>query len=239
MAISFFGVSSNPADNGDLAASTVAVTPPASMQTGDLVVVFLHQRGTAVITQNETGGQSWTALANAYTATNTSNTVRMRAFWCQFNGTWSADPSWNFSATNATTAVMIVFRPTSTSHTWSVDTALANASTTSSPYTIAGRTPVNDNNVTIAHWASNDDNTWGNLSGTNWTKSGLAAQYRNVAGSDQSSTFAYQIQGTKAATNDVSQEQLTLGPDNIGTAIVTFYETGSGYVSPIKNRIVN
>lgn len=85
MAISFFGVSSNPVDNGDLAASTVAVTPPASMQVGDLVVVFLHQRGTATITQNETGGQTWTALANAYTATNTSNTVRMRAFWCEFN----------------------------------------------------------------------------------------------------------------------------------------------------------
>jgi hypothetical protein len=223
--ITFFGVSTNPSDNGTSSATTISVTPPGSMQAGDLVVVFLVQRGTATITQNATGGQTWTALAAAYTVPNTGNTLRLRAFWCEYDGTWTADPSWDFTAGNATQAQMLVFRPSSPSITWAVDTGIANASMTASPYTITGYTPANNNNVTIAQFSTNSAVTWGGLSGTNWTKSGLADQYRveNAGATDLSTSYAYQIQGIKQATNDVSQTQ-TGGPVNSGSSIVTFYE---------------
>ena len=236
--ITFFGAASNPADNGSVAASPLAVTPPSSMTTGDLVVVYLQQRGTATITQSETGGQTWTATDVKYQV-NTTNTIR--SFYCVYNGTWSADPSWAFTATNSTTAVMLVFRPSSTSSTWDIDTGITYATpATAATVSITGITPVNDNNVTIAQWATNDDNTWGTLTGTNWSKTSLSAQYRNTAGTDLSMTFAYQIQSTAAATNNVSQTQLTLGNDQTGTSIISFYEIGgSPYVSPIKNKIVN
>jgi hypothetical protein len=237
--ITLFGVASNPADGGSLAASTVAVTPPSSMQAGDLVVVYLHQRGTATITQSVTGGQTWTATAVKYQV-NTTNTIR--SFYCVFNGTWDANPSWAFTATNSTTAVMLVFRPDGgTSSDWGVANAISYATpATAATVTVTGITPTENNNVTIAQWASNDDNTWGTLTGSGWVKTGLGDQYRNLAGTDLSMTFAYQVQSTAAATGNVSQTQLTLGNDQTGVSTISFYEIGgSPYVSPIKNRIVN
>jgi hypothetical protein len=120
---------------------------------------------------------------------------------------------------------MIVFRATDTAKVFGVDTAEdTSAFSAATTQTIPGRTPANASNVSIAAWVTADDNTWGSLSGTNWSKTGLSAQYRNTSGQDMSSTYAYQIQTSAAATNDVSQDQLTLGGDAGVYSIVTFYE---------------
>jgi hypothetical protein len=76
----------------------------------------------------------------------------------------------------------------------------------------------------LASWSSADDNTWGTLTGTNWVKTSLSNQYRNLAGNDSSSTFAYQLQTTAAPTNNVSQTQLTVGNDATAWRRITFYE---------------
>lgn len=44
--ITYFGTSANPADNGTQSTSPVTITPPASMQVGDLVIVSLTHRAT-------------------------------------------------------------------------------------------------------------------------------------------------------------------------------------------------
>ncbi len=217
----FFGVATVPADNGTNATTTITITPPASMLAGDLVVVYLQQRGTATFSVGVTGGQTWTSIGRNVGTAN----VAMDTYWARFDGTWDANPRFDFSAGTNTSAQMLVFRPVTSTNVWEteqIQTANAAAAATT---TVTGITPANGDNVTIASWMTADDNTWGTLTGTNWVKTSLSAQYRNLAGNDQSATYAYQLQTTAAATNNVSQTQLTLGNDATTWRRVTFYET--------------
>lgn len=224
MAITYFNSASAPADNGAQAGpGPVAVTPPASMQTGDLVLLIGQYRGAVSITVSATGGQTWNTLAEIST---TNCDVQM--FWCRFDGTWDANPSLtNTTGTAALTVVMHVFRPTDTSKDWAVDVALVEADFTApaTPFTvtITGVTTTQASTVAVATWATADDNTWDSLSGTGWSVTG-AAQYRNTTGQDQSCTFAHNIQTSAGATNNVSKNQATLGGDAGTTSIIAFYE---------------
>jgi hypothetical protein len=217
----YFGSTSVPADNGTNATTTITLTPPASMVTGDLVVVTLTQRGTATFSVGIDGGQSWNSIGRNVGTAN----VALETYWATYNGTWSANPRFDFSAGTNTTGVMIVFRPDDNTKVWATEQIATTNAAAAATITVTGVTPANAPNVTLASWNSADDNTWGTLTGTNWVKTSLSAQYRNLAGSDASSTFAYQLQATAAATNNVSQTQLTLGNDATAWRRITFYET--------------
>lgn len=230
MAITFFGVASSPADNGTSATSPVTVTPPVSMVAGDLVFLYAYCRTNSVqVLMSNSGGQSFTYINSAHqVGWNAANAVlTANAFWCRFNGTWSANPSCSFGATTNTNVVMLVFRPTVGTNVWTIDSGKDGSftqQTAAASFTVTGWTPANSNNVNIAVWNTADDNTWGTLTGTNWVKTSLGAQYRNTSGQDTSSSFAYQIQGAAAGTNNVSQTQLTNGNDGGLTYGVCFYE---------------
>jgi hypothetical protein len=157
-------------------------------------------------TISQAGGQTWNSLTGAG-----ANAVYFRVFWCSFNGTWSANPSVVFaneSGTVACSVIMHVFRPDVAGNgLWAIDTAYAGASEASaSPVVVTGITPANDDNVTLAGWLIQTATaiTWGSLSGAGWAVTGTA-QYRNTSGTDISASFAHQLQGTKAATGDVSK----------------------------------
>lgn len=229
----FFGVSAVPADNGANATQTITVTPPASMLAGDLVILATYCRAFPFYSVSTTGGQVWSTFGRNPNATSMS----LETFWTRFNGTWSANPVISLSTTSTnTSAIMVVFRPDSTTDYWYPEQFLAGGATLTT-ITINGVTPTRGPNVTIAKWVSADDNTWGTLTGTNWVKTGLAAQYRNTAGTnDQSSTWAYQIQTTPAATNNVSQTQLTLGADQTLTERFTFIQVPFLYQDPFGMR---
>ena len=64
------------------------ITPPASLQPGDLMVIVAAYRGTATLALTETGGQVWTSETNAQ-----ANGQTVRVFWSQFNGFWTANPA--------------------------------------------------------------------------------------------------------------------------------------------------
>lgn len=220
MAITFFGVVTSPADNGTSTSTQITITPPGSMQTGDLVYVRCTQRGTATFSIGVDGGQSWNTLTRK-----TGTNLVQQSFWCRYDGTWDANPRFNFSAGTNTNVQMLVYRPSDTGKLWNVDTAEStNTLASSNTHTITGRTPANNSNVSIATWGTPDDNTWGTLTGANWSKASLGAQYRNTSGNDVSTSYAYQIQTSAAATNNVSQTLLTLGPDTGIYSIITFYE---------------
>src|SRR5262249_55260713 len=58
-------------------------------------------------------------------------------------------------------------------------------------------------------WSSGASNTWGSLTGTGWSKTGLSAQRRNTT-TGQSHSAAYNIQASAGATiNAVGQTQST------------------------------
>lgn len=220
MAITYFGSAAVPTDNGTNATATITVTPPSLMLAGDLVVVICRQRGSGVWTNGLTGGQTWTNEGN-----NTGTSlVSINAFWCRFNGTWDVNPRFDNAGATNTSLVMLVFRATSTLHNWGIEFDNVTNQAAATLQTITGVTPSNNSNVSIASWHTADDNTWGTLTGTNWTIGTLAAQYRNLAGSDGSCTHAYQIQTTAAPTNNVSKTQLTLGADATARRILNFYE---------------
>lgn len=221
MAVTYFGTATNPADNGTLATAAVTITPPASMTAGDLVVCYCTERNTTHATTNTvTGGQTWNYI-DCYDSGN----MQMEIFWCTFNGTWSADPEFTFSGTTNNSVQMLVARPTGTSYTWGVDQAFEfNAETTVTTMTRAGQTITNSSGITFASFQTVDDNTLGNLTGTGWNVAG-GAQYRNLAGNDNSKGYAYFIHtSASSSTGTVTLDQLTLGPDNNTNGIITFYE---------------
>lgn len=230
MAITLFGVATNPADSANALGPTIDITPVASMLDGDLVVVSVRYRAsTATLTVAEAGGQSWSQVGAQYNATN----IRAALFWCRFNGTWSANPS--FTVTTGALnidAQMLVFRPTSAAYTWTLESGPNAATYTAplTPFTVtrAGRDTTAASTVTIAAFHSVDDNSWGALAGSGWSKTGLGAQYRNVGPTtapDNSSSFAYNIQTSPATLPSVLQDQTALGGDAGSTSLTTFAET--------------
>lgn len=220
----FFGSAVTPTDGASATntSTTITLTPPGSMTAGDLVFVVQWQRGTATFSIGVTGGQIW----NSLTRQTDGSIISAQAHWTRFDGSWAANPRFDFSAGTNTNALMIVFRPTGTSKLLAVDVAQANGTFTagSTPFTktITGHTRTKSSCVTIATWITADDNTWGTLSGTGWSKTSLTAQYRNTSGSDMSLTAAYNI--GSGATNNVSQNQATLGGDAGLTSIISFFE---------------
>ena len=216
----FFGVTSVPTDNGSNTTTTITLTPPASMVTNDLVVVHLTQRGTATFSVGVTGGQTWNSIGRD----NGTSNVALETYWATYNGTWAANPRFDFSAGTNTTAVMIVFRPDDNTKIWATEQISTVNAAAAATITVTGITPNFNSNVTLAIWSTADDNTWGTLTGTNWVKTSLSDQYRNTAGNDSSSTFAYQLQTTAAGTNNVSQTQTAVGNDATTWRRITFYE---------------
>jgi hypothetical protein len=208
-----FGSSSTPADGAAATgtADPTAVTPPTGMLAGDLVFLIADAR-IASLTQaiSNAGGQTWTSHTQQ-----SATTKSVRVFTCTFNGTWSANPSVSFGSATCNSAYMHVFRPPSTSYTWSVNVAQTSTNDTTSPFSaLAGHTTTGTNpTVTLQGWHSPDDNTWGTLTGTGWEVTGTA-QYRNTSGSDQSASFAHIISTTAQTLATAGKSQLTLGADN-------------------------
>jgi hypothetical protein len=235
MAITFFGVASTPADNGSQTGpGPVAVTPPASMQDGDLCVVYVSARQAATLTDHprmydasnvatQHGGQTWNRAEHNVSGCD----IWAGVYWCRFNGTWSANPAWRCDAVNvanAFTVVMLVFRPSSSSKIWQVDVGPNHvhfaAPTTPFTVTATGLTTTRASTVTIASWFCRVSNTWGSMSGSGWDQTGLGAQYRNTFSSTWGFSFAYKIQTSTGATGNVSQNESAA---NAGDTFVTAF----------------
>jgi hypothetical protein len=219
VAITHFGEASVPADNAASNATQQTITPPGSMTTGDLVFVTCSARdAAATFSVGVSGGQTWNTLT-----VQTNTNIATQSFWCRYNGTWSANPRFDFSSSTCHTSVMQVFRPTGTAKLWGVDQAQSITTfTAAATITITGQTRAQASAISIAHWVTPDDNSWGNLAGSGWSKTGLSAQFRNTGGNDSSQTFAYNI-GT-GASNNVSQDQTANGNDAGVRSIISFYE---------------
>lgn len=230
----FIGESSNPADNGALTTATVTVTPVAAAAAGDLIVIYAHYRGNVTLSLSNAGGQTWTS-ETAVSSTNQST----RIFWCEFNGTWSSNPVVSGGAgTLPFTAVMYVFRHSDPCRTWDVHAGPTNAAPAAATnVTITGLATTVTNTVTMAFWGTPDDNTWGTLTGTGWTKTGLSTQIRNTGGTDQSMTAAYNIRATAGAAQNVSQTQSSSLAAR--TSIITFAEVGAQNGTCATNILLN
>jgi hypothetical protein len=210
--ITYFGSASNPADNGSFldTSNPCVVTPPSSMVSGQLVVVQValnNSTTTRDIAISNTGGQTWNSFIHH------GSPLNYALYWCQFNGTWSANPSWSHGSAALTTGfsvVMEVFSPsTGGSPIWAVDVADAVASFVApgSPFdvTTTGQTPVSANTVTVAIWAGGPGTITWSLQTAGWSNPSGQTQWRNTAGCDFS--VAYKIQASAGATGNVINRQ--------------------------------
>lgn len=177
------------------------------MASGDFVYVIVSDRNTPVTLSVDTdGGQTW----NAGTAV-ASGSQTTRRFWCTYNGTWAADPTFVTSSlsTNKFSVIMLVFRPSGTP-TWAVDVAQSSGNDTpSAPYdvTATGQTAVDSSTVTIATWFNTDfDGDVFSLQTAGWNNPGGATQWRNRSGTSQDITVscAYKINGASGSTGNVT-----------------------------------
>jgi hypothetical protein len=197
------------------------------------------RNASATISINNGGGQSWTSEA---THNSSTSVLTGKVFWCRYNGTWSAAPSFSFSSTTNTNVVMLVFRPVTSTNSWGLSTAsttnventllsYAAAATFGVPTDAATFTPTRDNTVSLAIRSTADDNTWGTPTGTGWTQvTSPSAQFRNTSGSDVSSAYTYIIQGTAASIPVSGLSQATLGNDAGIAGLYIWYEfTPSAY----------
>ena len=179
----FFGISSSPVDNGAQGGNgAISIVPPAAMQAGDLVVVYAHYRNNSgAFTINSAAGQTWTS------STNIGANQTYFITWCVFNGTWSGNPAVAHSGNNSTvplTAVMYVYRPSTSNSRWIVNVNQVNSTANSATQSITGVTTTLPKTVTMAFWSSDAPHTWGSLTGAGWVKPTFpasAAQVRNLS----------------------------------------------------------
>ncbi|TWI81269.1 putative repeat protein (TIGR01451 family)/predicted secreted protein (Por secretion system target) [Lacibacter cauensis] len=234
----FIGISSAPTvDNGSQGGNgAVSIVPPASMQAGDLVVVYAHYRNNSgTFSINSSAGQTW----NAGTTNNGANQTYFIA-WCVFNGTWSGNPAVAHSGNNSgvpLTAVMYVYRPSTSNSRWGVNVTQVNSTANSATQSIAGVTTSLPNTVTMAFWSSDAAHTWGSLTGAGWAKPTFpssATQVRNTTGSDISHTAAYKIMSSAGATGNVQQSPSSSA--NTVKSIISWYELSNdncSYATPV------
>lgn len=218
----FFGLSSSSNDNTSQAGPSVTVAPPASMQAGDLVVVYVQYRGTGVtITNSNNGGQTW----NTGSTTNSGTNHSLAVLWCRFNGTWSASPSFTVTTgTGAMTAVMYVYRPNNSLSLWGVHVNQNNQVLNNANQTVNSYNTTVPRTVSMAFVGNSSSNTW-SFSGTGWTLPALpvaANQIRNTASGTLSYSAAYNIQTSAATINSVT---FTQGSSvSTGRTYITWFE---------------
>jgi hypothetical protein len=243
MAITYITSTDRPGDNSTQAGnvSSNLLIAAAGAQTGDLVLVCSHYRGNATLTLGaESAGMTWNALAQF---NDTGNLCAVRWFWCRWDTAIYNGNNPNFDVTSGSSTIAFstvahIFRPTATNYLWAADVSQVSASYAAplTPFTVSitGITTIKPSTVSIAGWFSEDDNTWGSLSGAGWNVAGTA-QYRNTTGNDMSSSYAYKIQSSAGATGNVSKVQSALGGDAGATSIFSLYE----YAVVSNNLILN
>lgn len=218
MAISVFGVASQPADlaNFNATSQPCVITPPASMVAGQLAIIFsdsMSANAARIHEISQAGGQTW----NTYDRETTGFNIGI--FWCQFNGTWSANPSISETANVASEglqAAMLVVSPSGGSPTWSVDSSSPSTfySAPASPFnvTVPGVTTGAANTIAIPYWFTGVTalpSPAYTLQTAGWAAPAGVAQWRNAS----RGTIALGVQvftaptSTGSVTNQMSASQ--------------------------------
>lgn len=226
--ITYFSSTSTPADNGVQAGPTVAVTPPTSMVAGDIAIIVCGYKNSGVtMAMSQTSGQTWTA-ENAGGGATSGLTIRI--FWCRFNGTWGSDPSVTItSGTLAMTVQMHVFRPSTSTNTWSVVAGTLAVYDNSSSSNFQIFKTVANGDMGLLAVISNDDNTY-SYTASEYTVAG-SSQYRNTQGNDIAMATQYKIEAA-SQSRSIAVTQATLGADTWGAVYLSFRETSSATNKP-------
>ena len=177
-----------------------AVTPPATLQTGDLYVIVAAYRGTATLSIANAGGQTWNAEANSQ-----ANGVTARVFWTRFNGTWAGAPTvTNTAGTEALSAYSFAFATTPGMHP-EIDVPVLSGGHSGGSVTVPSFMTNTAGTLVLAGWLSDENNTW-SAPTTGWSVPG-SQQWRNTQGEDTSLAFAYRVFTAAGLTGSVVRSE--------------------------------
>ena len=194
---SYFGSFSRypTSDNGSSGSpSTVAITPPGGMSSGQLAVVVTLYRSTGnkgqTVDVSAAGGQTWHSEPAFLTP---SGELYARVFWCEFNGTWSANPSFVVNSgggsVDAYTLYGLVFNA---APGVGIDVPFSAVSVSGSSLSHGGIAPTVNGALVLAGVGQIRAAT---LSGwtSGWTNANGESQWRNARGNDSVLGVAYRI----------------------------------------------
>jgi hypothetical protein len=227
MAIAYFGQTWIPAtDNATTplgSATPHAITPPGSMTSGQVVLVFVTARNNTDPAVSNAGGQTWTSQ----TANTNGTTIIGRLFSCVFNGTWSTNPS--FSTGSTTDGVCLWMGVFDGVHSTVFDVSpVALDLASASAKTLTGFNTGVDGAWACFIWGEPDDNA---LSGqdTGWTgfngsTGSLNDHVGNQGGNDIGLFLSKKTQATAGATGN-------------NTILLTTSDVGAGYYFSLKPGI--
>lgn len=213
--ISFFGQTWIPSvDNASTplgSATPHTIVPPSSMISGQLVILAVGVRDNTAPAIVNAGGQTW----NSETMNTNGTTNAIRMFWCIFNGTWSANPTFSTaSSTQGVVAWMGVYNNINTGDAFDVNPTAIDFTATTSKTLTSFNTGVAK---TWAHfiWCEQDDNV---LTPTSWTgpdgqNGPLHNHVGNMGGTDLGLFVLMKNMPTAGATQD---EVVSTGAD-LGT----------------------
>lgn len=234
MAITYFGQAQMPSTDGaDAATTSMTITPPGSMTSGQYVVLYVYIKANETQSITTDGGQTWTS-ETAVTGSNRS----LRAYHCRYDGTWDANPvvSWTSSVPYA--AWMTVWDGVDTSTGKDAGTSGNGYGAPSSPFNVqipaSTITTVTAAALVLGAWGSNDDNTW-TVQTSGWAHPGSQNQWRNVGGSDCSLSLAYKVQAAAGGNEAVDNQQTALGGD-VGAYDMIALRAASGSTPALVSR---
>jgi len=204
-------------------------TQPAAVL-GDLIVAQVFVRAnTAPWLVGVTGGQDWNKTVVHVGANHSYAT-----FFCRFNGTWAADPSFLNTSTEGTVGFIHVFRPTDPNARWGLE-QYALGSGAGTGFTITGVTPRSQNTVSLATVVSIDDNEYVLTTPGRWSWPGIKQQ-RTTGGADGAISTVYLTQAAPSATGNVTLTQATLGADAGLTMVQVFAESVDPGIGALVGR---
>lgn len=216
------------ASAGPFQGDSVALVPPSGMRSGDLVYVYstVGSGSLRSLTKPNTGGQTWfqTKIRDA----DVSGIPSIWVNWCQFNGTWSANPVFAISgSTIAKGHVMHVFRAPKLTPTWAVDQGpnISGTGITDSKQ-ITGVTNTQPKNVTIGSVETGADTVTGNVDGAGWYRSG-DPDYQITGANARMVSFAYQVQDKRRPVGATGNATIhtTLASTSGLDSVYSFYYT--------------
>ncbi len=178
-----------------------AVTPPATLQAGDLYVIVAAYRGNVTLSMAGTGGQTWNAESISQ-----ANGVTARVFWTRFNGTWAGTPSvTNTTGTEALSVYNFAFAMSAGMHP-EIDVPVFSAGHSGGAVTVPSFATNTAGTLALAGWLSNENNSW-SAPTTGWSVPGGQQQWRNTTGEDTSLAFAYRVFTAAGPTGSVVRSE--------------------------------
>lgn len=233
MSWSVVGAVNNPTDNGarNTGVPSAIAFASAPGTTGDLAIIHTGIRTNAgEFAISETGGQTWTPLANVTQSTNS----RARIFWAQLASGWSADPSIIADvATTVCSASLVVYRP-SVAGVITASVAQVASAGTADPFTVTGLTTLTDDELVVAMVCISAARTWVIDTTNGWANPGTAQVRSDVSGTSISIATGWLNKVTAGAVANLSWDQS--GGTNVTGLMASFKNTPSATDVLIQGR---